>query len=111
MDSTVIKISYHPELPENRNVLFVIGDSSGNPILHDYTLEEISQLDDERLHGIISGLITVKALIEEAIHLRDERQSKIAKEMEHILGEPVAVKSIPIDTPSRKVTKFNEENL
>jgi hypothetical protein len=111
MDSTTIAITYHPDLPEEKNVHFIVVDSIGRPLLQNFTMEEISQLDDERLHGVISGLIAIKALFEEAIHLRNEQQVKIAKEMEQLIGEPVVVRNIPIDTPSRKVTKFNEENL
>jgi hypothetical protein len=111
MNSTTIIITYHSDLPEDKNVHFSVTDASGYSLLHDYTMEEISQLDDERLHGVISGLITLKSLFEEAIRLRDERQIKLAQEMEQLLGEKVVVKNIPIDTPSRKVSRYEDDQL
>jgi hypothetical protein len=109
MDSITIKVTYHPNLPEEENVFFKVEDEKEYPLLHNYTMDEIAQLNDDQLHGIMAGLISVKAIFDEAIHLRDCRQVQIAKEMEQLLGEPVYVKTIPIGIPSRKVKKHESD--
>jgi len=76
-------------------------------------MDELQVMEDDRLYGVMACLVSMKALFQEVVNRRNERNLKEAEELSELIGEKVRVVdlSIPDDKASREVHKFPTEDF
>jgi len=107
--ATTVKMTFRPDLHPEKNVCFSVEDESGYPLLTQYTIEEMQSLDDERLFGIMCAFDSIQGLFEEVVRLRNERNRKVAEELEKTIGEKIEMPDLPRGIPSKTVQKLKED--
>jgi hypothetical protein len=76
MKTTTIHIRLQAEKVEtdpNRSVNYILEDENNAPLLHDFTMEELESLDDERLESIMMAFDCIRELFEKAVENRNEK--------------------------------------